>query len=159
MYWTVLCYHPYLVSTLFADLVSLHLVTFLMFFILVHVNVLMHTCVFSCTAHACSFSWLFCVCSFVGESARSSIGNTEIEDHSGLLHGQKRSWRFPHRSTSCNLLWPVKLQVEIIKICQQVVNAFMDHSTATGWKEMVDNLHDYLRSFADSRYVYKVIVK
>ena len=24
MYWTVLCYHPYLVSTLFADLLSLH---------------------------------------------------------------------------------------------------------------------------------------
>jgi len=31
----VLCYHPYLVSMLFADLLSLHLVTFLMFFILV----------------------------------------------------------------------------------------------------------------------------
>jgi len=30
----VLCYHPYLVSVLFADLLSLHLVTFLMFFIL-----------------------------------------------------------------------------------------------------------------------------
>ena len=30
------CYHPYLVSMLFADLLSLHLVTFLMFFILVH---------------------------------------------------------------------------------------------------------------------------
>ena len=29
------CYHPYLVSMLFADLLSLHLVTFLMFFILV----------------------------------------------------------------------------------------------------------------------------
>ena len=28
--WTVLCYHPYLVSMLFADLLSLHLVTFLM---------------------------------------------------------------------------------------------------------------------------------
>jgi len=27
--WTVLCYHPYLVSILFADLLSLHLVTFL----------------------------------------------------------------------------------------------------------------------------------
>ena len=35
MYWTVLCYHPYLVSMLFADLLSLHLVTFLMLFILV----------------------------------------------------------------------------------------------------------------------------
>jgi len=35
VYWTVLCYHPYLVSMLFADLLSLHLVTFLMFFILV----------------------------------------------------------------------------------------------------------------------------
>ena len=34
-YWTVLCYHPYLVSMLFADLLSLHLVTFLMFFVLV----------------------------------------------------------------------------------------------------------------------------
>ena len=40
MYWTVLCYHPYLVSMLFADLLSLHLVTFLMFFILVHVTFL-----------------------------------------------------------------------------------------------------------------------
>ena len=38
MYWTVLCYHPYFVSMLFADLLSLHLVTFLMFFILVHVT-------------------------------------------------------------------------------------------------------------------------
>ena len=28
VYWTVLCYHPYLVSMLFADLLSLHLVTF-----------------------------------------------------------------------------------------------------------------------------------
>jgi len=28
LYWTVLCYHPYLVSLLFADLLSLHLVTF-----------------------------------------------------------------------------------------------------------------------------------
>jgi len=26
VYWTVLCYHPYLVSMLFADLLSLHLV-------------------------------------------------------------------------------------------------------------------------------------
>jgi len=29
-------YHPYLVSMLFADLLSLHVVTFLMFFILVN---------------------------------------------------------------------------------------------------------------------------
>ena len=36
VYWTVLCYHPYLVSMLFADLLSLHLVIFLMFFILVY---------------------------------------------------------------------------------------------------------------------------
>ena len=28
VYWTVLCYHPYLFSMLFADLLSLHLVTF-----------------------------------------------------------------------------------------------------------------------------------
>ena len=35
MYRTVLCYHPYLVSILFDDLLSLHLVTFLMFFIIV----------------------------------------------------------------------------------------------------------------------------
>ena len=35
---SVLCYHPYLVSMLFADLLSLHLVTFLMFFVLVHVT-------------------------------------------------------------------------------------------------------------------------
>ena len=35
MYWTVSCYHPYLVSMLFADLLSLHLVTFLMLFVLV----------------------------------------------------------------------------------------------------------------------------
>ena len=41
MYCTVLCYHPYLVSMLFADLVSLHLVTFVMFFILVY-TVTMH---------------------------------------------------------------------------------------------------------------------
>ena len=34
-----LCYHPYLVSMLFADLLSLHLVTFLMFSILVHVTI------------------------------------------------------------------------------------------------------------------------
>jgi len=27
VYWTVLCYHPYLVPMLFADLLSLHLVT------------------------------------------------------------------------------------------------------------------------------------
>ena len=33
VYWSVLCYHPYLVPMLFADLLSLHLVTFLMFFI------------------------------------------------------------------------------------------------------------------------------
>ena len=32
MYWTILCYHPYLVSLLFADLLSLHLVTFYCFF-------------------------------------------------------------------------------------------------------------------------------
>jgi len=31
VYLTVLCYHPYLVSMLFADLLPLHLVTFLMF--------------------------------------------------------------------------------------------------------------------------------
>jgi len=31
----MLCYHPYLVFMLFADLLSLHLVTFLMFLILV----------------------------------------------------------------------------------------------------------------------------
>jgi len=29
VYWTVLCYHPYLVCMLFADLLSLHLITFL----------------------------------------------------------------------------------------------------------------------------------
>ena len=40
MYWTVLCYHHYLVSLLFADLLSLHLVTFLMFSILVHITFL-----------------------------------------------------------------------------------------------------------------------
>ena len=34
---TILCYHPYLASMLFADLLSLHLLTFLMLFILVHV--------------------------------------------------------------------------------------------------------------------------
>ena len=34
MYWTVLCYHPYLVSMHFADLLSLHLVTILMFLFL-----------------------------------------------------------------------------------------------------------------------------
>ena len=33
--YAVFCYHPYLVSMLFADLLSLHLVTFLMFFVLV----------------------------------------------------------------------------------------------------------------------------
>ena len=44
MYWTILCYHPYLVSMLFADLLSLHLVTFLMFFILVHVTFLSSRC-------------------------------------------------------------------------------------------------------------------
>ena len=38
MYCTILCYHPYLVSLLFADLQSLHLATFLMFFILVYVT-------------------------------------------------------------------------------------------------------------------------
>jgi len=32
LYTELLCYHPYLVSMLFADLLSLHLVTFLMFF-------------------------------------------------------------------------------------------------------------------------------
>jgi len=31
LYTELLCYHPYLVSMLFADLLSLHLVTFLMF--------------------------------------------------------------------------------------------------------------------------------
>jgi len=36
LYTELLCYHPYLVSMLFADLLSLHLVTFLMFFILVY---------------------------------------------------------------------------------------------------------------------------
>jgi len=35
LYTELLCYHPYLVSMLFADLLYLHLVTFLMFFILV----------------------------------------------------------------------------------------------------------------------------
>ena len=34
VYLTVLCDHPYLVSLLFAVLLSLHLVTFLMFFLL-----------------------------------------------------------------------------------------------------------------------------
>ena len=33
----LVCYHPYLVSMPFADLLSLRLVTFLMFLILVHV--------------------------------------------------------------------------------------------------------------------------
>ena len=42
MYWTVLCYHPYLVSLLFADLLSLHLVTFLMFLILVRNTYIIH---------------------------------------------------------------------------------------------------------------------
>jgi len=32
LYTELLCYHPYLVSMLFADLLSLHLVTFIMFF-------------------------------------------------------------------------------------------------------------------------------
>jgi len=32
LYTELLCYHPYLVSMLFADLLSLHLVTFLKFF-------------------------------------------------------------------------------------------------------------------------------
>ena len=45
MYGTVLCYHPYLVSMLFADLLSLHLVTFLMFFILVHVTFFSSRCI------------------------------------------------------------------------------------------------------------------
>ena len=37
VYLTVLCYHPYLVSMLFADLLSIHLVTFFkMFFSLVN---------------------------------------------------------------------------------------------------------------------------
>jgi len=36
LYTELLCYHPYLVSMLFADLLSLHLVTFLMLFILVY---------------------------------------------------------------------------------------------------------------------------
>ena len=45
MYWTVLSYHPYLVSMFFADLLSLHLVTFLMFsFILVHVTFFSSRC-------------------------------------------------------------------------------------------------------------------
>ena len=44
MYWTVLCYHPYLLPMLFADLLSLHLVTFLMFFILVHVTFFSSRC-------------------------------------------------------------------------------------------------------------------
>ena len=35
VYWIVLCYHPYLVSIPFAGLLSLHLVTLLMFFKLV----------------------------------------------------------------------------------------------------------------------------
>jgi len=34
LYTELLCYHPYLVSMLFADLLSLHLVTFLMFLFL-----------------------------------------------------------------------------------------------------------------------------
>ena len=34
VYWTVLCYHPYLVFLLFMDLLSLHLVTILMFLLL-----------------------------------------------------------------------------------------------------------------------------
>ena len=38
MCWTVLCYHPYLVSMLFADLLSLLLVTSLMSSILVHLT-------------------------------------------------------------------------------------------------------------------------
>ena len=36
--------HPYLVSMLFADLLSLHLVTLLMFFILVHVTFFSSRC-------------------------------------------------------------------------------------------------------------------
>ena len=43
---TVLCYHPYLVSMLLADLLSLHLVTFLMFFSLVlHIDLKLYNCV------------------------------------------------------------------------------------------------------------------
>ena len=52
MYWTVLCYHPYLVSMLFADLLSLHLVTFLMF---------SYSCI------------IFCVLMFVGRSFYSVV--------------------------------------------------------------------------------------
>jgi len=40
LYTELLCYHPYLVSMLFADLLSLHLVTFLMSFILVYIDVM-----------------------------------------------------------------------------------------------------------------------
>ena len=36
VYWTVLCYHLYLISMLFADLLSLHLLPFSMLFICVH---------------------------------------------------------------------------------------------------------------------------
>ena len=43
MYWTVLCYHPTLFLC-FADLLSLHLVTFLMFFILAHVTFFSSRC-------------------------------------------------------------------------------------------------------------------
>jgi len=38
VYRTVVCYHPYLVSMLFADVLPLNLVTFSMFFILVTVK-------------------------------------------------------------------------------------------------------------------------
>ena len=38
LYTELLCYHRYLVSMLFADLLSLHLATFLMFFSLVYVT-------------------------------------------------------------------------------------------------------------------------
>jgi len=54
VHWTVLCYHPYLVSMLFGDLLSLRLVTFLtIFFILVHVTFLqqMHAWAEVCHYH------------------------------------------------------------------------------------------------------------
>ena len=61
MYWTV----PYLVSMLFADLLSLHLVIFLMFFILVHVTLFL-------AADAC-LSW-----------SLSSITEQQVSPHSFL---------------------------------------------------------------------------
>jgi len=61
--------HPYLVSILFADLLSLHLVAFLMFFILVHVTFFSSRCM-----HELNFAIYYRAASFPSQASYAVLG-------------------------------------------------------------------------------------